>query len=151
MQKEAGAPEAKRYFLSKYLVLTTALNSKTISILPSFFIYLYSLSGSNNQTELSLVLATPVPVTWHLTVSGLAPAPVILISDGSRVINTATGLELPVSAAILNNKIITENLARAKFSHIHTFTSITAANRIFINLKKGDYRYNVKVWTLIEE
>ena len=85
-----------------------------------------------------------MPVTWHLTVSGLAPAPAILISDGSRVIDTATGLELPVSAAILNNKIITENLARAKFSHIHTFTSITAANRIFINLKKGDYKSDVK-------
>lgn len=104
---------------------------------PEDDVFLY-VTGSNNQTELSLVLATPVPVTWHLTVSGLAPAPAILISDGSRVIDTATGLELPVSAAILNNKIITENLARAKFSHIHTFTSITAANRIFINLKKEE-------------
>ena len=87
------------------------------------------------------MLATPVPVTWHLTVSGLAPSPAILISDGSRVIDTASGLELPVSVAILNNKIITENLARAKFSHIHTFTSISAANRIFINLKKGEKKF----------
>ena len=83
------------------------------------------------------MLATPTPVTWHLSVSGHAPGPNILISDGSRVLDTMTGHELPTTAAILTTKIITENLALAKFSTIHTFTSTKAANRIFIKLKPG--------------
>ena len=89
---------------------------------------------------MALVLASPSPVTWHLTVSGPAPrpAPRILISDGSRVLDTASGAELAASVAILSSKEITEKLALAQFSSIHTFTSLAAANRIFINLKKGE-------------
>ena len=60
--------------------------------------------------------------------------PNILISDGSRVIDTATGAELPTTAAILRTETITHKLARTQFSTVHTFTSITAANRIFIQM-----------------
>ena len=98
------------------------------------------VAGSTNSSGVALVLASPSPVTWHLTVSGPAPspAPSILISDGSRVLDTASGAELAASVAILSSKEITEKLALAQFSSIHTFTSLAAANRIFINLKKGE-------------
>ena len=108
------------------------------------------VAGSNNSSRVALVLASPSPVTWHLTVNGPAPspasnsaprpAPSILISDGSRVLDTASGAELAASVAILSSKVITEKLALAQFSSIHTFTSLAAANRIFINLEKGERR-----------
>lgn len=60
--------------------------------------------------------------------------PNILISDGSHVIDTATGEELATTAAILRTESITLKLAKTQFSAVHTFTSITAANRIFIRL-----------------
>ena len=110
-----------------------------------FTLYCISLvTGSTNSSGVALVLASPSPVTWHLTVSGPAPSPAprpaprILISDGSRVLDTASGAELAASVAILSSKEITEKLALAQFSSIHTFTSLAAANRIFINLKKGE-------------
>ena len=60
--------------------------------------------------------------------------------------DTATDTQLVTTAAFLKSMTITRNLAIAKFSTIHTFTSITAANRIFINLNSGKsliylYRY----------
>ena len=68
--------------------------------------------------------------------SGFKPSsrPSILISDGSTVIDTATGDELATTAAILRTDSITHKLASNQFGTVHTFTSITAANRIFIQM-----------------
>ena len=94
----------------------------------------FSDSGTNNETELSLVLASSSPVTWHLSWSRYSSQPRILISHMSSVIDSNTGLELPTTPAILRTEAITAKLALTQFNNIHTFTSITAANRIFINL-----------------
>ena len=93
-------------------------------------------AGSTNNS-LALVLASPTPVTWHLTTSGYNSRIDILISDGSRVLDIETGAELQTSPAILSTVVITENLALAKFSYIHSFTSLRGANRIFIRLPSG--------------
>ena len=95
--------------------------------------------GSTNNKSLALVLASPAPVTWHLTTSGYNAHTDILISDGSRVLDIETGDELPSSPAILSTVVITENLALAKFSYIHSFTSLRGANRIFIRLPSGKH------------
>ena len=106
---------------------------------PAENVFLY-VTGSTNRSSLSLVLATPSPVTWHLTREGYSGHTDILISDGSKVIDIKTGEELPTSPAILSTVVITENLALAKFSYIHSFTSLTGANRIFIRLPTGRIR-----------
>ena len=107
-------------------------------------------AGSDNNRSLALVLASPTPVTWHLTSSGYNSPPDILISDGSRVLDIETGEELPTSPAILSNVVTTENLALAKFSYIHSFTSLLGANRIFIRLPSGRNKKNkVLVFILI--
>ena len=97
-------------------------------------------AGSDNNRSLALVLASPTPVTWHLTSSGYTSPPDILLSDGSRVLDIETGEEFPSSPAILSTLVITENLALAKFSSIHSFTSLSGANRIFIRLPSGRNR-----------
>lgn len=100
---------------------------------PADNVFLY-VTGSSNLTRLSLVLATPSPVTWHLTISGFSSQRDILISDGSKVLDIESGEELATSPAILSTVVITENLALAKFSYIHSFTSVSGANRIFVRL-----------------
>ena len=94
-------------------------------------------AGSTNNKSLALVLASPTPVTWHLTTSSYNSRIDILISDGSRVLDIESGEELQTSSAILSTVVITENLALAKFSYIHSFTSLRGANRIFIRLPSG--------------
>ena len=47
--------------------------------------------STNNNNSLALVLASPTPVTWHLTTSGFNSHTDILISDGSRVLDIETG------------------------------------------------------------
>jgi len=84
--------------------------------------------------KLALVLASGHPVTWHLSVSGFSSAADILVSDGSSVVDIRTGHQIQSSPAILSSPNLTTKLARAKFSHINTFTTIEMANRIFINL-----------------
>ena len=103
---------------------------------PAENVFLY-VTGETNRSSLALVLATPSPVTWHLTRSGYSPHTEILISDGSTVRDLETGQELDTSPAILSTVVITENLALAKFSHIHSFTSLSGANRIFVRLPPG--------------
>ena len=104
--------------------------------------------STNYNNSLALVLASPTPVTWHLTTSGYNSRIDILISDGSRVLDIETGEELPSSPAILSTVVITENLALAKFSYIHSFTSLRGANRIFIRLPSGRNR-NVHIYIII--
>ena len=87
--------------------------------------------------KLALVLASGHPVTWHLSVSGFSSAADILVSDGSSVVDIRTGHQIQSSPAILSSPNLTTKLARAKFSHINTFTTIEMANRIFINLPPG--------------
>lgn len=91
------------------------------------------VSGSRDH-KLALVLATSHPVTWHLSVAGFSSTPDILVSDGSNVVDIQTGHQVETSTAIMTTPSLTTKLARAKFSHINTFTTIDMANRIFINL-----------------
>ena len=105
-------------------------------------------TNNNNNNSLALVLASPTPVTWHLTSSGYNSHTDILISDGSRVLDIETGEELPSSPAILSTVVITENLALAKFSYIHSFTSLRGANRIFIRLPSGR-NININIYIII--
>ena len=88
--------------------------------------------------KLALVLATSHPVTWHLSVSGFSSPADILVSDGSSVVDIQTGQLVQTSPAIMTNPSLTTKLARAKFSHINTFTTIDTANRVFINLPPGN-------------
>ena len=95
----------------------------------------FDLGSADNK--LALVLATSHPVTWHLSVAGFSSPPDILVSDGSNVVDIQTGHQVMTSTAIMTTPNLTTKLARPKFSHINTFTTIDTANRIFINLPPG--------------
>jgi len=84
--------------------------------------------------KIALVLSSAHPVTWHLSVSGFSSTPDILVSDGSSVMDIHTRQQLTSSPAILSSPELTSKLAKAKFSHINTFTTIDTANRVFIKL-----------------
>ena len=87
--------------------------------------------------KIALVLSSAHPVTWHLSVSGFSSTPDILVSDGSSVMDIHTRQQLTSSPAILSSPELTSKLAKAKFSHINTFTTIDTANRVFIKLPPG--------------
>ena len=100
-------------------------------------ILLKKFDSGSADNKLALVLATSHPVTWHLSVAGFSFPPDILVSDGSNVVDIQTGHQVMTSTAIMTTPNLTTKLARAKFSHINTFTTIDTANRIFINLPPG--------------
>ena len=97
-----------------------------------------SLHVGTVAERVALVLATPHPVTWRLSLTGAAAGPPhLLVSDGSTVVDNVTGAALHTTRAILANPAITGKLAIAQFNHINSFTSIDTANKISISLPQG--------------
>lgn len=75
-----------------------------------------------------------VPTVWHLSTSS-PDLPTILLSVGSSAIDATTGAELESSPALITSIATAAKIARNRFGHLNTVTTVSkAANRVFASL-----------------
>ena len=80
------------------------------------------------------MLMSNVPTVWHLSTSS-ADLPTILLSVGSSAIDATTGTELESSPALITSIATAAKIARNRFGHLNTVTTVSkAANRVFVSL-----------------